>query len=271
MFKNKEKKEALKNLEDAQRVYMSTGRRASVAVQELYEKRKDALKIIEYAEDFLKKQPDFGYDNIKIVAEARASIRLFTENVQDEQQALKGISDPTSTYARLAMTGAGAGAAVATMGPTVAMSIATTFGTAATGTAISTLSGAAATNAALAWLGGGAVAAGGGGMAAGATILAMAGPIGLTIGAATVGIVSFLTVKKNNEIASKANKETDDIKKITSNLDKTLSKISDLTGKISREIEDLQDTLKEICKSNYLEIVVKITVLCEDINKKFTL
>ncbi len=42
-------------------------------------------------------------------------------------------------------------------GPAAAMAIATTFGTASTGTAIAdTLFGAAATNAALAWLGGGA-------------------------------------------------------------------------------------------------------------------
>ena len=73
------------------------------------------------------------------------------------------------------------GVAVVTMGPTVAMGIATTFGVASTGTAISTLSGAAATNAALAWLGGGSLVAGGGGMAAGNAFLAMAGPVGWAI------------------------------------------------------------------------------------------
>ena len=73
------------------------------------------------------------------------------------------------------------GIAVVTMGPTVAMGVATTFGVASTGTAISTLSGAAATNAALAWLGGGALAAGGGGMAAGNAFLALAGPVGWAI------------------------------------------------------------------------------------------
>lgn len=61
-----------------------------------------------------------------------------------------------------AAAGVSAGVAVATLGPTAAMGIATTFGVASTGTAISTLSGAAATNAALAWLGGGALTAGGG-------------------------------------------------------------------------------------------------------------
>ena len=80
-----------------------------------------------------------------------------------------------------AAAGAGMGVAVVTMGPTVAMGIATTFGVASTGTAISTLSGAAATNAALAWLGGGSLVAGGGGMAAGNAFLAMAGPVGWAI------------------------------------------------------------------------------------------
>lgn len=82
--------------------------------------------------------------------------------------------------------GVGAGVAVAALGPTAAMGIATTFGVASTGTAISALSGAAATNAALAWLGGGALAAGGGGMAAGSTFLALAGPIGWSIAGAAI-------------------------------------------------------------------------------------
>lgn len=84
--------------------------------------------------------------------------------------------------------GVGAGVAVAALGPTAAMGIATTFGVASTGTAISTLSGAAATNAALAWLGGGALAVNGGGMAAGESLLALAGPVGWAI--AGVAILS---------------------------------------------------------------------------------
>ncbi len=89
--------------------------------------------------------------------------------------------------------GVSAGVAVAALGPTAAMGIATTFGVASTGTAISTLSGAAATNAALAWLGGGALAAGGGGMVAGKALLALAGPVGWAIaGVALLGSGLFL-------------------------------------------------------------------------------
>ncbi|TCL85305.1 hypothetical protein EDF31_105323 [Curtobacterium sp. PhB142] len=103
--------------------------------------------------------------------------------------------------ARASALGAGAGltagAAVASLAPTAAMWVATTFGAASTGTAISTLSGAAATNAALAWLGGGAIAAGGGGTAVGGALLALAGPIGWTVaGAALLTSVVLFTKKK---------------------------------------------------------------------------
>lgn len=105
--------------------------------------------------------------------------------------------------ARSSAVGAGAGftagAAVAGMAPTAAMWVATTFGTASTGTAISTLSGAAATKAALAWLGGGALAAGGGGTAAGNALLALAGPIGWTVAGATLLASIALFAKKKLE------------------------------------------------------------------------
>ncbi len=92
-----------------------------------------------------------------------------------------------------------AGATVAGMAPTAAIWVATTFGTASTGTAISTLSGAAATNATLAWLGGGALAAGGGGTGAGGALLALAGPIGWTIAGATLLTSIALFTKKKFE------------------------------------------------------------------------
>lgn len=95
--------------------------------------------------------------------------------------------------------GVGAGVAVAALGPTAAMGIATTFGVASTGTAISTLSGAAATNAALAWLGGGALTAGGGGMAAGSAFLALAGPVGWAIAGISIVSSGLMFYKTKND------------------------------------------------------------------------
>lgn len=93
----------------------------------------------------------------------------------------KDYKNATVKNAGVGAAGTGLGVAVVTMGPIVAMGVATTFGVASTGTSISTLSGAAATNAALAWLGGGALAAGGGGMATGNAFLALASPVGWVI------------------------------------------------------------------------------------------
>ena len=93
------------------------------------------------------------------------------------------------------VAGLGTGVAVAALGPSAAMGVATTFGVASTGTAISALSGAAATNAALAWLGGGVLTAGGGGMAAGKAILALAGPTGWAIAGVALVASGFALVK----------------------------------------------------------------------------
>lgn len=134
--------------------------------------------------------------------------------------------------AREAAGGAGAGlaagASVAFMAPTAAMWVATTFGTASTGTAISTLSGAAATNAALAWLGGGALAYGGGGMAAGNALLAMAGPIGWTVAGATLLTSILLFSKKKAKLNKQKNEEIETVKQNTERVREVDAKINEL-------------------------------------------
>lgn len=73
--------------------------------------------------------------------------------------------------AHRAMTAGLVGSAVGSLATAGLFAVATTFGTASTGTVIASLSGAAAHHAALAWLGGGALSAGGAGMAGGAMVL----------------------------------------------------------------------------------------------------
>ena len=118
---------------------------------------------------------------------------------QQAEKIEKDYKNATAKNAGAGVAGVGAGVAVAALGPTAAMGIATTFGVASTGTAISTLSGAAATNAALAWLGGGALAAGGGGMAAGDAFLALAGPVGWAIAGVALITSGLLFLKSMSD------------------------------------------------------------------------
>lgn len=134
--------------------------------------------------------------------------------------------------ARDAASGAGAGmaagASVAFMAPSAAMWIATTFGTASTGTAISTLSGIAAQNAALAWLGGGALTAGGGGMAAGNALLAMAGPVGWSIAGATLLTSIVLFAKKRTKLNKQKNEEIELVKRNTEQVKEVDAELKEL-------------------------------------------
>ena len=142
--------------------------------------------------------------------------------------------------------GAGLGVGVVALGPTAAMSIATTFGVASTGTAISTLSGAAATNAALAWLGGGTLAAGGGGMAGGSALIALSGPVGWTIAGVAIASssVMFLIAKseKNrleNVFLNVSKRDEKKYKLAIIELNERISRIKGETEKISSAIVEI--------------------------------
>lgn len=171
-----------------------------------------------------------------------------------KQQAEKIESDYRNAAVKNAGKGAagvGAGVAVAALGPTAAMGIATTFGVASTGTAISTLSGAAATNAALAWLGGGALAAGGGGMAAGNAFLALAGPVGWVIaGIALVGSGLLLWKGKSDR------KRLEDIFTLISKRDVKSYELAivEINERISRITDEIQKLAAAIERTRSFEL-----------------
>lgn len=275
MFYSNKKKEALKNLEKVQRRYELAGNRANEIVQSLYIAKKEAVKAIEDAEKKLIKLSDIGIDNIKTIADAISSIRLFKEAVQNEELAIKdakdSIKDPSGKYIKVAGAGVVAGTAVATFGPTAAMAFATTFGTAATGTAISALSGAAATNAALAWLGGGAIAAGGGGMSAGTAILGMFGPIGWAIGGVTIGATGLGLALNNKKKVKKIDERTKDVQRIINYIEDLTTKIMEAKTKLEKGISYLEVLLKLGPRSDdYKNIVETIVSLCDLINEKYS-
>lgn len=168
------------------------------------------------------------------------------------------------------LSGVAAGGAIAAAAPSVAMSIATTFGTASTGTAISTLSGAAAQKAAIAWLGrvtGGIATKGvitGAGMSAGNALLALAGPIGWSITGATTAVSLISLSSKNKKIAKNAIDESKEIMIAFEKLRETNEKISFLmnkTEKLQNELSELTKKANEYKNMDYLSLDEKAQLL----------
>ena len=175
---------------------------------QLYLERTRAVDIINHTEALINsianhpKSIDSDFEEIKLNRNTFSDTCSFADR---ELQAARNAAGGAGA-------GLAAGASVAFMAPTAAIWVATTFGTASTGTAISALSGAAATNAALAWLGGGAVAAGGGGVVAGNALLALAGPIGWSIAGATLLTSIILFASKRNKLNKEKNEEIEAVK-----------------------------------------------------------
>lgn len=213
MFNAAMKEEAVTALNDAQTQHEIEAKVVGEASARLFElRRSSSEQIIAQVEGYINSLANSPKEFDKTFSEYRAEFETFSEIIAAiEEEAAK-------TGAR---AGAGAAAGVATgigvaaFAPSAAMAIATTFGTASTGTAISTLSGAAATNAALAWLGGGALATGGGGIAAGEAFLALAGPVGWALGGTALVAAGLFARSRNRAIAEDAAAE---IKKIQSHI-----------------------------------------------------
>lgn len=241
MFYNKAKKEALKKLEEAQKRYKNIAEHGNDVALELFSVRKSAAKAIGRIEMYINMLANSPKEFSKEIAQVQLDIKDFNEAVRIEEEA----GNANIKGAGAGVAGIATGGAIAALGPTAAMAIATTFGTASTGTAIASLTGAAATNAALAWLGGGALAAGGGGMAAGNALLALAGPIGWGIaGIMVVGGGSFAAIK-NKKAAEQAQKVTIEIEEKIRLLYPKLEELNDLLFATKKLKPALDITLME--------------------------
>ena len=253
MFNAKLRKNAIDNYNAAVERYEKVANDLGENTNILYKEREKALKLVKLIEERINQLANTPKE-FKVTLQ---KIEIEVENFKTKQQEIK----KAEVEAKAAAGGSGAGAtlsalgvAVATMGPTAAMGIATTFGVASTGTAISTLSGAAATNAALAWLGGGALAAGGGGMSAGSAFLALAGPVGWTIAgvmlAGSVGSGLFAS-HKNKETANKLIVERENLEKIIRKFNTMNSEVNALVDTINTQITGVTKAEKALIGSDY--------------------
>ena len=253
MFNSKLRKNAIDNYNAAVERYEKVANDLGENTNVLYQERKKALALVKLIEERINQLANTPKE-FKVTLQR---IEIEVENFKTKQQEIK----KAEVEAKAAAGGSGAGAtlsalgvAVATMGPTAAMGIATTFGVASTGTAISTLSGAAATNAALAWLGGGALAAGAGGMSAGSAFLALAGPVGWTIAgvmlAGSVGSGLYAS-HKNKETANKLIVERENLEKIIRKFNTMNSEVKALVETTNTQIIGVTKAEKALIGSDY--------------------
>ena len=207
MFYSKAKKEALQVHERAVERYNKTYAQMQGEGESLYRARQKSLDLVQEIEELINSIANSPKEFAAKLEKVHAERMKFRET---EEFAKQAHADAVKSGASAA-AGIAGGAAVASLAPTAAMWVATTFGTASTGTAISALHGAVATKAALAWLGGGALSAGGGGIAAGKALLALAGPVGWSIAGVATGASALFLTHKNNKIAEKAMEQAREI------------------------------------------------------------
>lgn len=253
MLYERAKKEALAIHKKAVDKYNATLQKTNESGEQLYKRRKDSILLIgeiELLVNSIANQPK-KFDS-KI-----SDIQIEQKKFQETEKYAEEAFEAAFASGIGAAAGVAAGAAVASAAPTAAMWVATTFGTASTGTAISALSGAAATKAALAWLGGGALSAGGAGIAGGEALLALAGPIGWGISGVAIAISAAAFGNENKETAKAVISEAKKITITGAELNETSAKIQHLTHEtemLMNALQDMASALQYLKNANYLEL-----------------
>ncbi|MBB1334701.1 MULTISPECIES: hypothetical protein [unclassified Pseudoalteromonas] len=258
MLNHAVKKQAIEDLERTDRQYKLSVETVQKSSVELFELRQYCSTVlIVDCEDFINTLANSPKEFEKSFDEYKAQVKEFKNVLEQIEQE---VIDANLKAGGTAGAGIAAGAGVAAFAPTAAMAIATTFGTASTGTAIASLSGAAATKAALAWLGGGALAAGGGGMTGGSALLALAGPVGWGIGITALAGGGLLARKKNGEIARKVKAQEKEIRAHKAQLDVSATEIKrliDLTKQHSQGMKHILSSLVNTAPSDYNRYTVE--------------
>ncbi len=252
MFNTGAKKQAIERLQTEVQEYEKAAGEVRNQSQILFDKRRYTEPIIKACERYLSELAGAPKELQKSIGELRVHFQSFEATIQHFEAQSHDIAFKSGG---MAAGGVATGVGVAAFAPTAAMAIATTFGTASTGTAIASLSGAAATNAALAWLGGGALAAGGGGMSAGGALLALAGPVGWAIGGVALVGAGGYSWFRNGKVAEQIDQKSREVARQKFVLDRAWREIIEvrrLTDDHSRGVRDQLAVLRQESPSNYV-------------------
>ena len=251
MFNYSLKNEALKIHKNALEIYNASNEKMNNTCEKLYSKRKKSVEVIKMVENVINSVANTPKDYNTKMGKVHKELNLFKETIE---YANKAYDDAVKAGVNI-VGGVATGVGVAAFAPTGLMSLATTFGTASTGTAISALSGAAAQKAAVAWLGrtfAGAAVKQGAGMAVGKVFLSLAGPVGWGISAISTGASLISFSDKNRKLSDDIITEAKDIAKAKEELDETTERINELIIKTCKIYNDINKQRKKISSLAYV-------------------
>lgn len=233
LFNSKLRQEAVEGYKESIRLYNDEADNLANKSTELYQIREKAVKVVKIIEERISKLANKPKEFETKLEEIDVEIQNFEDKQIAISQSIKEAELASGSTAATASLSA-LGVTVATLGPTAAMGVATTFGVASTGTAISSLTGAAANSAALAWLGGG--------VAAGNAFLALAGPVGWGIaGVMLTASVSAGVVanRKNEEVAKEAIEEQRKVELLARQLKEKVIEVTELIELTEKQTEGI--------------------------------
>jgi hypothetical protein len=235
MFFSSTKKEALAIHEGAVEKYEISYHNMIAECEKLGKLKESAVVQLAYIEDIINSIANTPKEFDKYMSQIKAERTVFKETKEYAHEAYKSAIKS-------------------------GICIALTFGTASTGTAINALSGAVATNATKAALGlsGGALAAGGGGMAAGKALLALAGPLGWGISAATTFASLAVFTHKNKKVSKEAIEAAKNITVYRAALDETSKKIEYLAKEIAPLLDNIKNQIEK-CKKHKNSSYINLT------------
>ncbi len=251
MFNYSLKNEALKIHKNALEIYNASNEKMNNTCEKLYSKRKKSVEVVKMVENVINSIVNTPKDYNTKMGKVHKELNLFKETIE---YANKAYDDAVKAGVNIA-GGVATGVGVAAFAPTALMSLATTFGTASTGTAISALSGAAAQKAAVAWIGrtfAGAAVKQGAGMAVGKVFLSLAGPVGWGISAISTGASLISFSDKNRKLSDDIITEAKDIAKAKEELDETTERINELIIKTCKIYNDINKQRKKISSLAYV-------------------
>lgn len=233
LFNSKLRQEAVEGYKESIRLYNDEADNLANKSTELYQVREKAVKVVKIIEERISKLANKPKEFETKLEEIDVEIQNFEDKQIAISQSIKEAELASGSTAATASLSA-LGVTVATLGPTAAMGVATTFGVASTGTAISSLTGAAANSAALAWLGGG--------VAAGNAFLALAGPVGWGIAGvmltASVG-AGVVANRKNEEVAQEAIEEQKKVELLARQLKEKVIEVTELIELTEKQTEGI--------------------------------